>query len=55
MSNNSASSRFYVVDALRGFAIVSIMLLHNIEHFDYYFKPKGLPEWMISLDKATWI
>ena len=22
-------------DALRGFAIVSIMLLHNIEHFDF--------------------
>ena len=54
MSNQSVSVRFHVVDALRGFAIVSIMLLHNIEHFDFYFTPKGLPDWMVSLDKGIW-
>ena len=48
------SSRLHVVDALRGFAIVSIMLLHNIEHFDFYFKPEGLPVWMVTLDKGIW-
>lgn len=48
------SSRLHVVDALRGFAIVSIMLLHNIEHFDFYFKPEGLPAWMVSLDNGIW-
>ncbi|RPI05765.1 MAG: DUF418 domain-containing protein [Ignavibacteriae bacterium] len=47
-------SRLTVVDALRGFAIVSIMLLHNIEHFDFYFSPAGLPAWMVSLDKVIW-
>lgn len=51
---NSKISRLHVVDALRGFAIVSIMLLHNIEHFDYYFTPANLPEWMIILDKWIW-
>jgi uncharacterized protein len=43
-----------VVDALRGFAIVSIMLLHNIEHFDFYFTPTSLPSWIIPIDKGIW-
>ena len=51
---NTDSSRLYVVDALRGFAIVSIMLLHNIEHFDFFYEPAGLPSWMVSLDKGIW-
>ncbi len=48
------SSRLHVVDALRGFAIVSIMLLHNIEHFDVYHLPQGLPDWMVILDQHIW-
>jgi uncharacterized protein len=47
-------SRLHVVDALRGFAIVSIMLLHNIEHFDFYFLPVNLPGWMVVVDKWIW-
>ena len=47
-------NRLHVVDALRGFAIVSIMFLHNIEHFDFYYFPSGLPDWMIALDKGIW-
>ncbi|NVM78854.1 uncharacterized protein FHW83_004685 [Duganella sp. SG902] len=47
-------SRLDVIDALRGFAIVSIMLLHNIEHFDFYFQPAGLPEWLKAVDKVIW-
>jgi uncharacterized protein len=43
-----------VIDALRGFAIVSIMLLHNIEHFDFYFLPTGLPAWLVAVDKIIW-
>jgi uncharacterized protein len=50
----SNTSRIHVVDALRGFAIVSIMLLHNIEHFDFYYFPSNLPDWMKSLDKNIW-
>lgn len=52
MTDNS--SRLDVIDALRGFAIVSIMLLHNIEHFDFYFSPEGLPAWLKALDKVIW-
>lgn len=57
MSNstlNLKAPRIEVVDALRGFAIMSIMLLHNIEHFDYYNFPEALPEWMKILDKIIW-
>jgi uncharacterized protein len=50
----SSSPRLHVVDALRGFAIVSIMLLHNLEHFDYYYFPPQLPEWVKALDKSVW-
>src|SRR5574344_1967013 len=48
------SNRLHVVDALRGFAIVSILLLHNIEHFDFYFSPTNLPLWIKSIDKVIW-
>ncbi len=48
------SPRFEVVDALRGFAIMAIMLLHNIEHFDFYFFPEYLPAWLKSIDKRIW-
>ncbi len=51
---NTKISRLHVVDALRGFAIVSIMLLHNIEHFDFYFNPSNLPAWMLVVDKWIW-
>ncbi len=51
---NSTPSRISVVDALRGFALVSIMLIHNLEHFDYYYLPKDLPAWMPSVDKGIW-
>lgn len=57
MSNNTLnfkSPRIEVIDALRGFAVMSIMLLHNIEHFDYYYLPENLPEWVKILDKIIW-
>jgi uncharacterized protein len=48
------TSRLDLVDALRGFAIVSIMLLHNIEHFDLYFSPPGEPAWLKGLGQGIW-
>lgn len=48
------SHRLHVVDALRGFAIISIMLLHNIEHFDFYYLPEKLPEFIKYIDKGIW-
>jgi uncharacterized protein len=46
--------RIAILDILRGFAIVSILLLHNIEHFDFYFKPEGQPDWLNALDRVIW-
>ncbi|HQO49176.1 MAG TPA: DUF418 domain-containing protein [Bacteroidales bacterium] len=49
-----SNKRLHLVDALRGFAIVSIMLLHNIEHFDFYYTPESLPAWIVVVDKWIW-
>ena len=48
------NKRLEIVDALRGFAIVSIMLLHNIEHFDLYFRPTWIPLWLQGVDQSIW-
>lgn len=54
MNNSNQNSRIVILDVIRGFAIVSIMLLHNIEHFDVYYFPDNLPTWMVGLDKVVW-
>ncbi|WP_111707018.1 DUF418 domain-containing protein [Lutibacter citreus] len=54
METLNTKQRLLNVDALRGFALVSIMLLHNLEHFDFYFKPKNSPNWLIQLDQSIW-
>jgi len=51
---NTDISRLHVVDALRGFALVAILLLHNLEHFDFYYLPENLPAWMKTLDTGIW-
>ena len=51
---NLKNPRIEVVDALRGFAIMSIMLLHNVEHFEYYHLPESFPDWLVALDKIVW-
>ena len=33
------SSRLGVVDALRGFALLAIVLLHNLEHYNITLSP----------------
>lgn len=48
------STRLDLVDALRGFAIVSIMLLHNLEHFELYYKPAWEAAWLVALDRNVW-
>ena len=35
----SKSPRVEVVDALRGFAVLAILLVHNVEHFIYPVYP----------------
>lgn len=46
--------RLDIVDALRGFALLAIVLLHNLEHYNIYFVPDFLPQWMCTLDKMIW-
>lgn len=50
----TSPARIEVVDALRGFSVLAIMLLHNIEHFDLYYFPEQLPSWVKSLDSTVW-
>ncbi len=45
------NQRIELVDALRGFAIMAIILLHNMEHFEFYYSPEQFPEWLKVIDK----
>jgi len=48
------NTRLHVADALRGIAILGIILLHNVEHMNFYRFPAVTNEWMIWLNKITW-
>lgn len=54
MTNSTSSHRIEVVDALRGFALMAIMLLHNIEKFDLYFFPENLPTLVKTTGTGIW-
>ena len=47
-----SKKRILAVDALRGFAVMGIILLHNIEHFNYYSFPEAPSSFMKSLDTS---
>lgn len=51
----SKSPRIELVDALRGFAVMAILLLHNLEHFIFPVYPdRGLqPHWLNVLDDGV--
>ena len=36
VSQNGPTQRLEVVDALRGFALLAIVLLHNLEHYNIF-------------------
>ena len=40
------SERLGVVDALRGFALLAIVLLHNLEHYNLFLVPENVPAWL---------
>lgn len=46
--------RLQVVDALRGFALAAIVLLHNLEHYNLFQLPAWEPGWLLTLDKYVW-
>lgn len=50
-ANNS--SRIESVDALRGFAVMAIVLVHNLEHFIYPVYPTDAPAWLGTLDRIV--
>lgn len=47
--------RIEVVDALRGFAVMAILLVHSLEHFIFpvYPDPAGMPGWLNVLDRGV--
>ncbi len=49
-------ARVDVADVLRGFAVLAIILLHAIEHFNFYSYPDTSDQsvWLNFCDKAIW-
>ena len=45
--------RIEVVDALRGFAVMAIILVHNLEHFIFPVYPADSPGWLDTLDQGV--
>lgn len=45
--------RIEVVDALRGFAVLAILLVHNVEHFIFPVYPENSPGWLDALDQGV--
>ncbi|HEY0060653.1 MAG TPA: DUF418 domain-containing protein [Telluria sp.] len=51
----SNSGRLDLLDALRGFAIAAIMILHNVEHFNLYAPAENVPAWLAMIDKFVMV
>ena len=51
----SKTPRIEVVDALRGFAVMAILLVHNLEHFIFPVYPDAAsqPGWLNILDEGV--
>lgn len=49
-------ARIDVADVLRGLAVMGIILLHSIEHFNFYSFPdtSQQSEWLNFSDRAIW-
>ena len=49
-------ARVDVADVLRGLAVMGIIILHSIEHFNFYSFPDtaGQSAWLNFSDKAIW-
>ena len=49
------TERLGVVDALRGFALLAIVLLHNLEHYNLFLPLEcTLPAWLQTVEKYPW-
>ena len=47
------NSRIEMVDALRGFAVMAIIMVHNLEHFIFPVYPESGPAWLDALDSGV--
>ena len=47
------TARIEVVDALRGFAVLAILLVHSVEHFIFSVYPTDSPAWLNILDSGV--
>ena len=49
-------ARIDVADVLRGLAVMGIIILHSIEHFNFYSFPDTATQsdWLNFTDKAIW-
>lgn len=45
--------RIEVVDALRGFALLGLCLIHGLEHFDLLVYPETAPQWLQTIDQVA--
>jgi len=56
MTTTNNNYRIDVADVLRGFAVMGIILLHSIEHFNFYSFPDttGQSTWLNFTDQAIW-
>lgn len=48
---STKSPRIHSVDALRGFAVMAILIVHNLEHFIFPVYPTDSPGWLETIDK----
>lgn len=42
-----------MVDALRGFSVMAIIMVHNLEHFIFPVYPESGPAWLDALDSGV--
>lgn len=49
-----STQRLGVVDALRGFSLLAIVLLHNLEHYNLFYIPEFEPDWLKMTDGYVW-
>lgn len=53
MEETVKTPRIEVVDALRGFAVMAILLVHSVEHFIFPVYPTDSPLWLKALDEGV--
>ena len=53
MEQLTKNPRIEVGDALRGFAVIAIILVHNLEHFIFPVYPTDSPAWLNVLDQGV--